>query len=85
MMLTVLNFGKLFIPHSTNLKIWQTKPLQLLHVLQVSAPSPVSAAPDCASLFLRCPEKKWHYTFLTECLQLDWLKLYYFLLTNLFN
>jgi len=48
-MTTAFDFGKLFILHSTNLKISQAKPLQLLHVLQVTAPSPVSTAPDRAS------------------------------------
>jgi len=38
--------------------MFQTKPLRLLRVFQVIAPSPVSAAPDWASLFLRCPERK---------------------------
>jgi len=45
-MTTAFDFGKLFILYSINLKISQTKPLQLLHVLQVAAPSPVSTAPD---------------------------------------
>lgn len=40
-MATVFDFGKLFIIlYSTNLKISQTKPLQLHNVLQVAAPPP---------------------------------------------
>ena len=75
MMLTLFNFGKLFIPQSTNLKISQTKLLKLLHVLQVAAASPVSAAPDGASLFLRCPAKNEITLFVLSAYTLIALKL----------